>query len=158
MRVGQSACSGSQGWPGAEQPLLQALLNLGLYETIGEDWYTFDEGRPPDYADFLAYAVVHIYSIVDVLNVARARHLIDVHCVRPAHWPASLLLGTYKTFFTLVLLQQVFASLRRGRLLAETIADFWSPHPPIHERAAHALPQHGAAAAAPLLASLRAAR
>ncbi len=133
-----------------------ALLNLGLYETVGEHWYALQgEDRPADYADFLAYAVIHIYSIVDVLNLARARHLIDVGYVRPALWPASALLAAYKTFFTLVLLQQVFASLRRGRLLAETIADFWSPHPPIHERARYALPQHGTEAVGPLLASLR---
>jgi HEAT repeat protein len=133
-----------------------ALLNLGLYETIGGNWYALqDEDRSADYADFLAYAVIHIYSIVDVLNLARARHLIDISYVRPAQWPASTLLVTYKTFFTLVLLQQVFASLRRGRLLAETIADFWSPHPPIHERARYALPQHGTEAVVPLLVSLR---
>ena len=39
-----------------------------------------------------------------------------------------------------MLLHQIFASLRQGKLLAETIADFWSPHEPIHERARNALP------------------
>ena len=43
----------------------------------------------------------------------------------------------------LVLLQQIFASIRQGRLLAETIADFWSPHEPIQQRARNALPQYG---------------
>jgi hypothetical protein len=75
--------------------------------------------------------------------------------VRPAQWPASVLLAVFRSFFTLVLLQQVFASIRQGRLLAETISDLWSPHPPIHERARSALPQFGAAAAGPLLVSLR---
>jgi HEAT repeat protein len=135
-----------------------ALLNLGLSETVGRRWYAFGgDGAPdaaPGYADFLAYGLIHLYSIVDVLDLARARHLLEVGYVRPVQWPARGLLTAYKAFFTLVLLQQVFASLRRGRLLAETVTDFWSPHPPIHERARHALPQHGAGAVGPLLASL----
>src|SRR5207248_1089975 len=61
----------------------------------------------------------------------------------------------FKLFFTLVLLQQIFASLRQGKLLAETITDFWSPHEPIHDRARNALPQYGALAIGPLLTSLR---
>ena len=76
---------------------------------------------------------------------------------RPAAGPASALLALFKSFFTLVLLQQIFASVRQGRLLAETIADFWSPHEPIHERARAALPQYGAGALGPLLVSLRSA-
>ena len=75
--------------------------------------------------------------------------------VRQAAWPASTLLAGFKPFFTLVLLQQIFASLRQGKLLAETIADFWSPHEPIHERARNALPSYGALAIGPLLVSLR---
>ena len=75
--------------------------------------------------------------------------------VRQAAWPASTLLAGFKAFFTLVLLQQLFASLRQGKLLAETITDFWSPHEPIHERARNALPQYGALAIGPLLLSLR---
>ena len=57
--------------------------------------------------------------------------------VQPRGRPPRLLAG-FKVFFTLVLLQQIFASLRQGKLLAETIADFWSPHEPIHERACSA--------------------
>src|SRR5690349_3653014 len=68
-----------------------------------------------------------------------------------------MLLAGFKAFFTLVLLQQFFASLRQGKLLAETIADFWSPHEPIYERARNALPQYGALAIEPLLLSLRSA-
>src|SRR5205085_8104984 len=63
----------------------------------------------------------------------------------------------YKAFFTLVLLQQLFASLRQGKLLIETIADFWSPHESIHARARNALPQYGALVIGPLLVSLRSA-
>ena len=75
--------------------------------------------------------------------------------VRQAAWPASTLLAGFKLFFTLVLLHQIFASLRQGKLLAETITDFWSPHEPIHERARNALPSYGAVAIGPLLGSLR---
>ena len=57
--------------------------------------------------------------------------------------------------FTLVLLHQIFASLRQGKLLAETITDFWSPHEPIHERARNALPVYGILAIRPLLGSMR---
>ena len=51
--------------------------------------------------------------------------------------------------------QQILASLRQGKFLAETITDFWSPHESIHERARSALPQYGAVAIEPLLLSLR---
>ena len=44
--------------------------------------------------------------------------------VRQLAWPASALLALFKVFFTLVLLQQIFASLRQGKLLAEMITDF----------------------------------
>ena len=72
-----------------------------------------------------------------------------------AAWPAKSLLAGFKLFFTMVLLHQIFASLRQGKLLAETITDFWSPHEPIHERARNALPTYGALAIGPLLGSLR---
>src|SRR4029077_10654417 len=68
---------------------------------------------------------------------------------------AKTLLAGFKLFFTMVLLHQIFASLRQGKLLAETIADFWSPHEPIHVRARNALPVFGIVAIAPLLRSLR---
>jgi hypothetical protein len=65
------------------------------------------------------------------------------------------MLAGLRLFFTLILLQQVFASVRQGWVLAETITDFWSPHEPIHDRARNALPQFGAAVIGPLLVSLR---
>src|SRR5262249_1804259 len=35
-----------------------ALLNQGLYETVGKSWYTVEEApRQPVYADFLAFAI-----------------------------------------------------------------------------------------------------
>jgi hypothetical protein len=64
-------------------------------------------------------------------------------------------LASFQTFFAFVLLQQIFASIRQGNMLAETITDFWSPHESIHERARNALPQYGASAIGPLLVSLR---
>ena len=52
-----------------------ALLNQGLYETIGRDWYKVaDERREPIYADFLAYALTNLLGIVDVLDLARSHH------------------------------------------------------------------------------------
>ncbi len=133
-----------------------ALLNQGLHDTIGRDWYAVaDERREPAYADFLAYALTKILGIMDVLDLFRSHHVMGAAFVREAAWPASSLLAGFKVFFTLVLLHQIFASLRQGRLLAETITDFWSPHEPIHERARHALPVYGILAIRPLLGSMR---
>ena len=102
-----------------------------------------DEQEGPGYADFLAYALINLLGIVDVLDLAQSHHFLRAAYVRQAAWPAATLLAVFKAFFTLVLLQQIFASLRQGRLLAETITDFWSPHEPIHERPRNALPQYG---------------
>jgi HEAT repeat protein len=133
-----------------------ALLNLGLYESIGESWYVVDEGRErAAYVDFLAYAFIHLLRIVDVLNLARSNQLLQLSYVHQAHWQASILMTIFQTFFTFVLLQQIFASIRQGNLLFETITDFWSPHESIHERARNALPQYGVRAIGPLLLSLR---
>jgi HEAT repeat protein len=133
-----------------------ALLNQGLYETVGSAWYKVGGGEgEPVYVDFLANTLIHLLRIVDVLNLANSHHLLRTAYVQQAQWPASVLLAAFRVFFTLVLLQQIFASVRQGKLLAETITDFWSPHEPIHQRARNALPQYGATAIGPLLDSLR---
>lgn len=133
-----------------------AMLNLGLYETVGRTWYRIGEQTAkPTYIDFVAYALIKLLNIVDVLDLARSRHFVQTIYIQPAQWPASMMLNGFRAFFTMVLLQQIFASVRKGKLLAETISDFWSPHEPIHERARHALPQYGALAIGPLLTSLR---
>ncbi len=131
-----------------------ALLNLGLYESIGQRWYLVEVGGQPVFIDFLAYAVINLLSLVDVLDLADSRQLLHASFVRKGAWEAAVLLAAFRSFFTLILLQQVFASVRQGRLLAETITDFWSPHEPIHDRARNTLPQFGAAAIDPLLISL----
>ncbi len=134
-----------------------AMLNQGLYQTVGRNWYSLVEGakNAPTYLDFLAYPVVHLLRIVDLMDFASAHHFLSVTYVHPVQWPASALLAGFKVFFTLILLQQLFASVRRGKLLSETIAEFWSPHEPIAERARLSLPQHGVGAVRPLLQSLR---
>ncbi len=133
-----------------------ALTNQGLYETVGRDWYRLEGGSvEPGYADFLAYTLINLFRVADLLHIASSYNYVHATYVQQAQWPAATLLSLFKTFFTLVLLQQIFASVRRGRLLVETIADFWSPHPPIHERARVSLPQHGPGAVRPLLLSLR---
>jgi hypothetical protein len=136
-----------------------ALLNQGLYETIGRNWYAVgEELDEPASVDFLAYALVHLLSIVDLLNIARSNQLLQITYVRPAAWQATVLLASFRTFFTFILLQQIYASIRQGSLLAETITDFWSPHESIHQRARNALPQYGARAIEPLLKGLQLAR
>ena len=136
-----------------------AMLNQGLYHTVGEGWYSLGAGskatHPATYLDFLAYPIVHLFRIVDLMDLASSHHFLSATYVHPVYWPASAMLGAFKVFFSLVLLQQLFASVRRGKLLSETIAEFWSPHEPIAERARLSLPQHGVGAVRPLLLSLR---
>ncbi len=133
-----------------------ALLNLGLYGAGGNRWYAVGgENAAPGFVDFLAYTLVNLYRIVDLLDLAGSYNLPRFTFVRQAQWPAATLLAVFKTFFTLVLLQQIFASVRQGQALAEAVADFWSPHVPIHERARNSLPQFGVGVVGPLLASLR---
>jgi HEAT repeat protein len=132
-----------------------AMLNQGLYETFGRSWYRLGAGQVDvDYADFLVYTLLHLFGVVDLLHIASSYNIVHANVIHQAAWPASTLLTLFKSFFTLVLLQQVFASVRRGRLLAETIGDFWSPHAPIHERARVSLPQHGPGVVRPLLMSV----
>ncbi len=131
-------------------------LNYALYTWFGRSWYTFSgQDEEAVFLDFLAYALVHLLRVVDVLDLAQTRQYLSVSIIRPAYWPASTMLMAFKSFFTLVLLQQVFASVREGRLLAETVTDFWSPHASIHDRARVALPQFGPTALLPMLDSLR---
>ena len=67
-----------------------ALLNQGLYETVGRDWYTVaDERREPIYVDFLAYALTNLLGIVDVLDLAKSHHLLRGR-VRPSGRVAGL--------------------------------------------------------------------
>ena len=91
------------------------LLNQGLYETIGRGWYAIgDKQDEPTYVDFLAYALIHLLRLVDVLNIARTHHLVEITYVRAVAWPASTLLTAFQTFFAFVLLQQIFASIHQG--------------------------------------------
>ena len=132
-----------------------AMLNLGLYETIGRDWFSVKAGQPdPSYVDFIANALIVLLKIVDMLDFAKSSHVLDVSYVHQTAWPSTSILSAFRMFFTLVLLQQVFASIRQGQVLSETITDLWNPHESIHERARHALPQHGPGAVNPLLISL----
>ncbi len=131
------------------------LLNQGAYETVGREWYKTEEDARPGFVDFLTYALINLLSLVDILNLADSNRLLHATFVKKGDWPAAVMLAGFRSFFTLILLQQVFASVRQGRLLSETIADFWSPHEPIHDRARNALPQFGAAAIGPVLLSLR---
>lgn len=133
-----------------------ALLNMALTSVTGDGWYTTPSG-PPTYLDFVAAVLVHMVSVVDLLNLLDTHRLAHVVLPGPASGLAKGATAGFKSFFTLVLLQQLFASVRRGKLLAETIADFWSPHQPIHDRARAALPQYGSTALSPLMLSLRVA-
>ena len=133
-----------------------AQLNYALYESFGESWYRF---KNPDeravFLDFLTYTLLNLLRVVDVLDLAAVYTEVTMNIILPAYWPARVMLIGFKSFFTLLLLQQVFASVRDGRLLAETVTDFWSPHAPIHERARSALPQFGPSALRAIIDSLQ---
>ncbi|HVK09773.1 MAG TPA: HEAT repeat domain-containing protein [Gemmataceae bacterium] len=132
-----------------------ALINFAM-AVWRPDWFYLPD-EPPAYSDFVAFSLVSLYNVVNFLDTDILRKRLELGYVRAVGGPASALLGLYKSFFTLVLLQQVFASIRKGRVLAETIADFWSPHEPIRQRARSALPQYGPVVVEPLLVSLRSA-
>jgi HEAT repeat protein len=133
-----------------------ALVNWALYATVGQTWFRLD---PPDqhaeFEDFLPYTLINLLRVADILGVAQSYDYVHVTLVRPGRWQASTLLLGFRIFFTLLLLNQIVAALRQTRLLGETINDFWSLHPPIHERARRALPHHGPRAVRPLLRSVR---
>jgi HEAT repeat protein len=135
-----------------------ALFNQGLYETVGRHWYSLGHGeREPGFPDFLAYTLINLFRVADLLNLANSynKDYLLVSFVKQAKWPSSTLLALFQTFFSLVLLQQILSAIRKLKLLTQTISDFWSPHEPIRERASGSLPQYGASAVWPLLYSLR---
>ncbi len=132
-----------------------SLLNESLYYTFGESWYILREaGVNPTYLDFLVFTLINLLRVVDVLDLFRSSHLLSISFVRQGAWPVTVLLTAFKSMFTLVLVQQILASLRQQRLIWEMVADFWSPHAPIHQRAHGALTQFGHLAVAPLMRSL----
>jgi len=133
-----------------------ALLNQSLFETIGERWYiTPDNLSEPKYTDFLAFSLINLLRIVDMLDVLRSSHFLGVTFVRQNGWPVAGFLLVFKSFFMLVLVQQIVAALRDQRMLWEMVEDFWTPHPPIHERARAALSQFGPLAVSPVMQALR---
>ncbi len=133
-----------------------ALLNLCLVLHIGPGWYT-QPGYDPSWLDYIAGTVANLLSVVDLFKLLDSSRLAHIVFPMPESGIAKGMLTGFKLFFSLVLLQQIFASVRRGKLLAETVADFWSPHEAIHDRARFALPQYGAGVLGPILVSLRAA-
>jgi HEAT repeat protein len=149
-----------------------ALLNEGLYNSFGRDWYRLGryssrmpaelvpsepdlDQEPAGYSDFLAYTLVNLTYSVDVLDLANSSHIQPVAYVHPVKWPSSTLLLLFRTFFVTVLLQQLFSSIRLNRLLTESIQDVWSPHEPIQRRAWEALTQQGVRVVRQLLGSVR---
>jgi HEAT repeat protein len=137
-----------------------AQLNEGLYYSVGRNWYQVYDKQPDalDFGDFLAYTLFNLLRVLDLIDLLNSinRETIIQPEVRQALWPSKTLLAVFKTFFSLLLLQQIFSGLGRGRMLQQTVRDFWSPHPPIRERASDWLPLYGTEAVVPLFTSLRA--
>jgi HEAT repeat protein len=132
-----------------------ALLNESLYCIFGQSWYTTrDPNAKPGYLDFIAFSLIHLLSIESLLDWFGSAQIVDLSFVRKGAWPVTMLLVGFRSFFTLVLIQQIIAAVREQRLLWEMTADFWSPHAPIHERARGALTQFGPFTVEPLMHSL----
>jgi HEAT repeat protein len=149
-----------------------ALLNQGLYESVGRDWYRLGryssrlpadlvepdpevDKEAPGYSDFLAFTLINLTYSVDVLDLANSSEIQRVAYVHPVRWPSSALLMLFRSFFVTVLLQQLFSSIRLNRLLDESIQDVWSPHEPIQRRAWEALTQQGVRVVRQLLQSIQ---
>ncbi len=146
-----------------------SLMNLGLYESVGQDWYSFRphhsrdleaEGSGieeyADYTDFLASTLLNLAYLLDLLDLLNKSGEAGIADVRPKYWPASALLASFRLFFSFVLLQQLVSLVRHGRLLSESVQDLWSPYEPIQRRAAAHLEQQGPDAVSYVLASVEA--
>jgi HEAT repeat protein len=141
-----------------------AMFNQGLFQTVARHWWrsaTVDNADdafdivPPTYLDFLAYSLINVFRIVDLVDLAGTYNYVHISYVRQLRWPASTLLILFKLFFVSVLLEQIYSAVRRGNMLTATIQDVWNPHTVISQRAQALLEQHGLEAVAPLLDSVR---
>ena len=92
-----------------------------------------DETSRPGFAEFLTYVLIHLLSVIDVLDLADSRQLLR-HVRAQAAWPAAAMLAGLRLFFTLILLQQVFASVRRVGPRRDDHR-LPGPHEPIHDKA-----------------------
>lgn len=150
-----------------------SLMNLGLSESIGQNWYEFGEHpsrekpsllsqlvygkegfKSDSYADFLAYTLINLAYLVDLIDLANKTGGVGIGFVRPSAWPATALLVSFRLFFSFVLLQQLVSLVRHGRLLGESVQDLWSPYEPIQRRAAEHLKRQGPDAVAVVLAAI----
>ena len=65
-----------------------ALLNQGLYESIGKEWYRVgDHKGQPSFVDFLSYGLINLFGIVDVLNLANNYSFLQVAYVHQTSGP-----------------------------------------------------------------------
>ena len=133
-----------------------ALLNLGLYRSVGREWYagSRDAAAVLNYLDFLVNAIINILRIVDFLDLARKSYEVDMSYVKQVALPAKLMMTAFRMFFTLVLLQQLFDSLRQKRMVTEAVGDYWSPYEPVRERARQSLGRFGPGVIRPMLTAI----
>src|SRR5687767_9263425 len=90
-----------------------ALLNQAIYATFGSAWYRIsDPEAQPAFLDFLAFSLIHLMRVVDILDVARTSQLVNISFVRQGAWPVTLLVSIFKSFFMLVLVQQIISAIR----------------------------------------------
>lgn len=149
------------------------LLNLGMYDFLGPKWCVVGNQRriaslpeaapdgptverPAHYSDFLAYSLLHLLSALDLIDVLNHNaRLARIAYVHPSNPVAVVLQTLFRTFFTAVLLRQLFAWYRDRRLLTDSLRDFWAASEPIQRRASETLAQQGVEAARALLRSVQ---
>src|SRR2546430_1609458 len=69
------------------------LPNQALYETVGRDWYKVgDSAAEPGFIDFLAYTLINLFRVVDLLHIASSYQVLEVTFVEQSRWPAATLL------------------------------------------------------------------
>ncbi len=134
-----------------------ALLNYGLYYSVGQHWYQLSstknaadtalslvkQATQPYYLDFLTYSVLHIFKLADVIDVTNNYNIVKMSYIHEARWPAKTLLILFKSYYTVVLLQQFSLAIRRHADLQDILNDYWNPHLVIYDRARAALSQYG---------------
>ena len=133
-----------------------SLLNQGLFDTIGKDWFRVARGQgDPIYVDFLAYTLINLLGVVDVLDLARTQHLMQSH-VRPsgavARLPAA---GRVQDVLHVCVAAPILCLASPGETAGGDNHGLLEPARAHLRARRNALPQYGSLAIEPLLTSLR---
>ena len=98
-----------------------------------------EEKESPGYVDFLAYSLINLYRIVDLLDVANSYNALRFTYLRPGPVAGRHPHPGIQNPFYLLPPETDLPALGAGRGHCR----FLEAHPPIHERARNSLPMHG---------------